>query len=175
MTDTTELKAEAKAEAKTIWGYVKYGFANLTSILSDMLKAGSPQFAKAETTWKTYAPGKKAASLCILALIGLLAWKFGVDVTRLSVGSFRAASAYGRNAEVTQADLVSFVAKSHDDLQAQIDKLSSHNPTPDPSPHKGGEAQGARITTGSLPKKTAKHTIAKKSSFSVPALSKFLP
>lgn len=124
----TGTSAEVKADATTIWGYVKSGFAKVTSVVADILKAVSPQFTKAESTWKTYTPGKKTLAVAILAVGALLAWKFSVDITRLSIGSFRAASAYGHGSEVTKADIISatsMLAPKSDvvSLQAQIDAI----------------------------------------------------
>ena len=154
-----------KARAKTLWSTINGYLKQATSVVSDMLGTFSPQWLKAEGKWKSYRPGKKAIAVCILALLGVAAWKFSVDVTRLAFGSYRAASVYGQGREVTRADIAAAVSKlpAEEDvsnLQAQIDALRAELASIDKTP--------AKITTGSLPaKKPVRKAPARKSSYSV--------
>lgn len=176
MTDAKESNSianSAKSYAKTAWTWIKWLWATSTSLISDILKIVWPQWLRAETMWKAWTWTKRGMAVGILAVGGLLAWKFSVDITRLSIGSFRAASTFGRNLEVTKNDLKSMrdeltaklaaIAKKQEAADAMIDQLIS-------------ESQSRRDATISLPaKKTYRKSPAKKSSFSVPDLSKYLP
>lgn len=136
---------------RTAWAKVKAYFAKTTSVLSGMLKALSPQWAKAEATWDGWTLTKRGIAVVILSAGALLAWKFSLDITRLVSGSYRSAYAYGHGQSVTKSDISGMAHMSDiSRIQRQIDDLKSELASID---DKLDKAQASRITTGSIPAK----------------------
>lgn len=181
MTNTTEIKAEATVDAKTIWSYIKSGIGKTTAVVSDMLKIFWPQWLKAETAWKAWTWTKRGIAIAVLASGGFLAWKFSVDITRLSLGSYRAASTYGRGTEITKddvkaaADAAVKAAIAKLPTQAEYDDLVADGKQMQADLRDAEERIAAftpaapvkTVSTGALPAKKTPKKPASKPSFSV--------
>lgn len=140
-------------DARTIGTRIKRAGALVTSVLSSMLKVVSPQWTKAEATWDGWTLTKRITAGCLIGVLALAVWKFGLDITRLASGSYRSAYAYGNGQNLTKSDISGMAHMSDiSSLQRQIDSLKSDLSSID---DKLDKAQASKITTGSIqqPKK----------------------
>lgn len=148
---------EVKAEAKTVWGYLKSWGGKATAVISDLLKIFWPSWLKIESDWNKWTWAKRIIAVVVVLVVLAVGWAFSLDIGRLVFGGYRSAYTYGRRLEVTPTDVSSTVAKATTALSAKVDtltvrvsKLETELASID---DKIDEAAKPKITTGSLPKR----------------------